>query len=647
MAHPNSETIKEFLVSINWDGGEDAGEKFGLSLEGALLKANIFADVIIETAKKAVEIITEVVVKFDDLYFESERAKQSVASIESITAAMKFFGVSADTTLKSINAIAAAYRNNAGELRNIERFGFVLDPKTGQFHYDPEVAERNQRGLPDYMVEDLARRLGIDPDLARMIHEHPREIGQKIEEFEDSEKRFQLDPAKAAEEAHKAAESWRKLSNDFGVAAEAVEAKVLPFVTRMIEWFDKTLNRFPDQAKNYEDRFLDWLNSLPKTDYQKYFARAFLGPFGDEDAIILPETMNQIMYYLNQFRQWAEDFFGRLGFGPQGGGGSSPGSSPQGEADRADRDAEATFGARPHGPTEAADASHPRPATDTAMTQAKGYEGLRLYAPEAVAGGPASQGIVDLGRQLQAMDPQTGEFHAFNDAYHHSHNPRSKHTQGLAFDVSMNDRNYEAARQRMRSYLTGLGMIEGRTSGSGDFWIEPGTGDHLHVEFSSQAAADKYESIVQAQRKNRDTSESDVANLPAASKDLTPPPLMTRAPPLSMEASGKPVGGAASSLLPWLFGSPAAAQQPSPWDDWQPGAFGVPSGDETKKLAPMDGGVLGGDSTSFNRFDMPQTTHIAIDGSSDPMTTAALVAQSQERLAEEAARSLQGAVMAT
>ena len=84
-------------------------------------------------------------------------------------------------------------------------------------------------------------------------------------------------------------------------------------------------------------------------------------------------------------------------------------------------------------------------------------------------------------------------FSALRDRFHVFENPRSAHNEGLAFDATTKDRDYDAARERMRSYLNKLGFKEGDLQGrSGDYATEPGTRDHLHAQFNSREASERY-----------------------------------------------------------------------------------------------------------------------------------------------------------
>jgi hypothetical protein len=128
------------------------------------------------------------------------------------------------------------------------------------------------------------------------------------------------------------------------------------------------------------------------------------------------------------------------------------------------------------------------------------YAGLRLKSQESVAGGAVERGLADLARHEQEAEGKNFDvFSALRDKFHVFENPKSAHNQGLAFDATTQDRDYEGARQRMRAYLTGLGLKEGGLGGgAGDYAIEGGTRNHLHVQFQNREAAERYHAMVAA-----------------------------------------------------------------------------------------------------------------------------------------------------
>ena len=136
----------------------------------------------------------------------------------------------------------------------------------------------------------------------------------------------------------------------------------------------------------------------------------------------------------------------------------------------------------------------PAPATPPGGTLTNDYRGLHLKSQESVAGGEVERGLAALAKHEQESEGNNfNVFSALRDRFHVFENPRSAHNEGLAFDATTKDRDYDAARERMRSYLNGLGLREGALSGgSGDYAIEGGTRDHLHVQFNSREASERY-----------------------------------------------------------------------------------------------------------------------------------------------------------
>jgi muramidase (phage lysozyme) len=130
------------------------------------------------------------------------------------------------------------------------------------------------------------------------------------------------------------------------------------------------------------------------------------------------------------------------------------------------------------------------------------FEGLRLKSREAIAGGATALGITDLARQAQANLPGgVARFSSFNDAYHHGANPNSKHTQGLAFDTSLNDpRQHAAAAEAMREKLRAAGLDENAFKVIDEYANPSGhaTGGHIHTQFNTKEAAQKYHDYVAA-----------------------------------------------------------------------------------------------------------------------------------------------------
>lgn len=115
------------------------------------------------------------------------------------------------------------------------------------------------------------------------------------------------------------------------------------------------------------------------------------------------------------------------------------------------------------------------------------YSGLNIggrYKGEAIAGGPASQNIIDLARKMQSKY-SGGVFNAFNDLAHNS----GKHPKGLAFDYSLpniprGSKIPKEMGQEIEQFLKSNGA-----SVAIDEYNKPSdksTGGHIHAEVSAR-----------------------------------------------------------------------------------------------------------------------------------------------------------------
>lgn len=208
-------------------------------------------------------------------------------------------------------------------------------------------------------------------------------------------------------------------------------------------------------------------------------------------------------------------------------------------------------------------------ATSTASgNRTTDYKNLTLKSAETTAGGPVHPGIVRLGQEIQARIQDFIRFTALNDAYHHQANPRSKHATGLALDFTITGgvATSDSAASMVQQIMSNSGMTPSEYKVINEYKVKTaaGTGGHIHFNFESDAAADKYMRTVggmglaQAGRMATDAAM-------AAPDGSAQAPTSPMAPP-------SPAGGANPSAP---VQAPAAAPQPTPTG---PGANANPQG---------------------------------------------------------------------
>jgi hypothetical protein len=249
----------------------------------------------------------------------------------------------------------------------------------------------------------------------------------------------------------------------------------------------------------------------------------------------------------------------------------------------------AALGGKPLGAAPAADGAA------GAATSGTDYSGLNLKGRQAVAGGPAQLGLIDVARMLQRADPSVA-FSALNDGAHVlglGSGPYGAHGQGRAFDATMRD--IEADKTIVRQKLAAMGFKEGAFgTGAGDYSIEPGegggTGPHLHFQWNGNDSASRFHDAIGAAASKK--ASDAFGSIPAW--------------------KGAGVGGSRS---PWgSLSNPFANPQP-----------------------------LGGNTTGDKNVSVEQHNTFHIDGAGDPHAAAQMVGVNMGRSTADITRNLTGA----
>lgn len=249
----------------------------------------------------------------------------------------------------------------------------------------------------------------------------------------------------------------------------------------------------------------------------------------------------------------------------------------------------------------------PAQAAATNMLQSKMKQGdvvSELHEP----------GTDILAQKIPSLVSNFGVFTAFDDKFHNEKHPGSKHAEGLALDFTVNGGKaaYAQAAEAIRKHLLDSGL------NYSDFYVKdeannPGkstTGDHVHVQFKSKEAAEKYRA------KYPTMTASAFAREPGTAAALTPEQVSAASPPSNVPTR-------APTETPPIADKP----KPSPtFGDTLVSMFSEgETGDFFRKIDEMTGGKLGiasGELASVIRtrglFDI---TPDMVDGSTNITTS--------------------------
>jgi len=200
------------------------------------------------------------------------------------------------------------------------------------------------------------------------------------------------------------------------------------------------------------------------------------------------------------------------------------------------------------------------------------YKDLKLKSSETTGGGPVHPGIVRLCQEIQARVQDFIRFTALNDEYHHKANPRSKHAVGLALDFTVTGGvgTSDSAASIVQQIMASAGMTAAEYKVINEYRVKTaaGTGGHIHFNFESDTAADKY---------MRMAGPASAAQMGRVATDAA-----TAAP------DGNAAAPAAAPQRAAPTASPAPQQTPAPTPTAAPAA----TPQATSQEAPLDPQVL-------------------------------------------------------
>lgn len=108
---------------------------------------------------------------------------------------------------------------------------------------------------------------------------------------------------------------------------------------------------------------------------------------------------------------------------------------------------------------------------------------LRIKSKEALAGGKTKQAVINAAKLLQDLIPDYKELTGADDLWHQKNKPKSKHTQGTAFDFTIGGGKELASEitRQTREVLKAAG-IQARVIDEYNNPSGKATGGHIHVE---------------------------------------------------------------------------------------------------------------------------------------------------------------------
>ncbi|MGX7784747.1 transglycosylase SLT domain-containing protein [Shigella flexneri] len=218
----NTETLKDFLISLGFKVDEAGARKFDAVVAGTTLKA-IELGVKVEAAALSVVAFTAKIASgLDDLYWASQRTGATVEGIKQIGYAVSQVGGSVDGARGSLENLARFMRNNPGAEGFLNRLGVQTRDASGNMRDMATIftgVGQRLSSIPYYRANQYAQMLGLDENTLMAMR---RGIGQFSGEYTAMAKAIGYNADVAAVSSNKFMTSLRSFGLMAGMARDKI-----------------------------------------------------------------------------------------------------------------------------------------------------------------------------------------------------------------------------------------------------------------------------------------------------------------------------------------------------------------------------------------------------------------------------------------
>lgn len=219
--------LKEYLIKLGFDVDNASRQK----MLSAVREGTFQANVLFEALSKAVTTFGSAMFKAADqlnnLYWESTRIKETVGNIQAFEAAAAQTGSTAEEAEGALTSFFKAIRFNPGLDQLARSYTHVSAAQWKMLGTSQklEATVKGMRNLPPWVQNAYFDMLGIPFNLREAILSG--EFDKHLERLKDMQKRADLDPQQAADDAHKFINAYEDFGNALMIIGEKIEDKLV------------------------------------------------------------------------------------------------------------------------------------------------------------------------------------------------------------------------------------------------------------------------------------------------------------------------------------------------------------------------------------------------------------------------------------
>lgn len=256
-------TLREFVIRLGFKVESSQERNFNESMQktakGALDIVRAFGKIGAATVAGMAAsgfAIHKVAEGLAGLYYSAQRTGSSARELKVLEYGFQQIGLSAEQARGSVEALAAARRQNPG-LNGILA-GLGIDPKQLDNSKVFTALLAKMRTMRPFIRAQYAAMFGLDEGVINQVELNGPQFASALKRREEIFKKLGFDPDKAAREGLKLTRQWNDASATYQTLFEKTAVKLLPVVERFIP----VLERIADWLGKTDKATSGWVTSL-------------------------------------------------------------------------------------------------------------------------------------------------------------------------------------------------------------------------------------------------------------------------------------------------------------------------------------------------------------------------------------------------
>lgn len=236
-----AETIAEFVAKLGLQVDKAQEQRFNSSLSNLGKTLAWMAAGLTAAATTIQATVVAVSKSFDTLYFAAQRTNSTVAGIKALSYAFSQIGSSGNEAQTALEGLARAMRTNPGISKWLNAQGIATEGRKTEDVLG-DVFEQFKK-KPYFIGYQFAQLAGISEDTFNKASTQWDEVRKFVKEYEETQRKFGVDPDKAAKSSNELMTAFRGLMANLDALLTKVTTALQPQLNQMLKdisgWFEQ------------------------------------------------------------------------------------------------------------------------------------------------------------------------------------------------------------------------------------------------------------------------------------------------------------------------------------------------------------------------------------------------------------------------